>query len=53
VLKPGGWLIVSVDHPFVIFLADRAAGREPDYFATYNCTEEWNMGGQTALMRAE
>ena len=50
VLKPGGRLIVSVDHPFVTFLADREAGRDPDYFATYNWTEEWTMGGQTALM---
>ena len=26
------------------------AGRKTDYFATYNWTEEWTMGGQTALM---
>jgi SAM-dependent methyltransferase len=50
VLKPGGRLIASVDHPFATYLADREAGREPDYFATYNWTEEWTVGGQTALM---
>ena len=50
VLKPGGRLIMSVDHPLVTYLADREAGHEPDYFATYNWTEEWAMGEQTALM---
>jgi SAM-dependent methyltransferase len=49
VLKPGGRLIASVDHPFVTNLAHREAGREPDYFATYNWVEEWSVGGQTAL----
>ena len=50
VLKPGGRLIVSVDHPFVTNLAHREAGREPDYFATYNWVDEWTVGGQTALL---
>jgi hypothetical protein len=50
VLKPGGRLIVAVDHPFAIYAFHREAGRETDYFATYNWTEEWTMGGQTALM---
>ena len=45
-LRPGGRLIVSVDHPFAINLMHR----EADYFATSNRTEEWTMGGQTALM---
>ena len=27
------------------------AERETNYFATWNWTEEWAMGGQTALMR--
>jgi SAM-dependent methyltransferase len=49
-LKPGGRLIVSVDHPFVTNLMHREEGREPDYFATYKYTEEWTMGGQTALL---
>jgi SAM-dependent methyltransferase len=50
VLKPGGRLIVSVDHPFAVNLMHREAGRKPDYFATYNHTAEWTMGGQTAVM---
>jgi SAM-dependent methyltransferase len=50
VLRPGGRLIVSVDHPFAITLMHREAGRKPHYFATSNRTEEWTMGGQTALM---
>jgi hypothetical protein len=50
VLKPGGRLIVAVDHPFVVNLMHREAGRKPDYFATYNHTAEWTMGGQTARM---
>ena len=52
VLKPGGRLIASVDHPFAINLMHRQASREAeyDYFDTTNWTEEWTMGGQTALM---
>jgi hypothetical protein len=50
VLKPGGRLIVSVDHPFAVNIMHREVGRKPDYFATYNHTAEWTMGGQTALM---
>jgi SAM-dependent methyltransferase len=50
VLTPGGRLIVAVDHPYAIDLLQRQAGRQPDYFATYNRTEEWTMGGHTALM---
>jgi SAM-dependent methyltransferase len=50
VLKPGGRLIASVDHPFAITLMRREAGREADYFATSNWTAEWTAGGQTALM---
>jgi SAM-dependent methyltransferase len=49
VLKPGGRLIVSVDHPFVTTMEHRQAGRDPDYFATYNYIDEWTVGGQTAL----
>jgi hypothetical protein len=51
VLKPGGRLIVSVDHPFATNLWHREAGHEPDYFATYNWVDEWTVGGQTALLR--
>jgi len=50
VLKPGGRLIASVDHPFAIVGLQRQAGKKPDYFATYTWTEDWTMGGQTAAM---
>jgi len=50
VLKPGGRLIVAVDHPFAVNIMHREAGRKPDYFATYNHTAEWTMGGRTARM---
>src|ERR1700726_1108110 len=44
VLKPGGRLIASVDHPFAVHLmyreGGRKAGRKADYFATSNRTEE-------------
>jgi SAM-dependent methyltransferase len=50
VLKLGGRLIASVDHPFAVTLMRREAGREADYFATSNWTAEWTAGGQTALM---
>jgi SAM-dependent methyltransferase len=49
VLKPGGRLIVAVDHPFSIALMQREAGHKADYFATYNRTEDWNMDGQTTV----
>ena len=49
-LKPDGRLIVAVDHPFAVNIMHREAGREPDYFATYDHTEEWTMRGQTARM---
>jgi len=50
VLKPGGRLLVSVEHPFAITLMHVQAGREADYFATSNRTEEYNFSGQTALL---
>jgi SAM-dependent methyltransferase len=50
VLKPGGRLIVAVDHPFAIHAIQRLDGRRTNYFETYNWTEEWTMGGQTAVM---
>jgi SAM-dependent methyltransferase len=50
VLTQGGRLIVAVDHPFAVNLMHRKAGRKPDYFATYNHTAEWTMGGQTVPM---
>jgi SAM-dependent methyltransferase len=51
VLKPGGRLIASVDHPFAIVDLQRQEGREVDYFATYSWTEDWSMGGQTVPMK--
>ena len=51
VLKPGGRLIVSVDHPFAIVGLQRQEGREVDYFLTYSWTEDWSMGGQTVPMK--
>jgi len=50
VLKPGGRLIMSVDHPLVINLMEREEGRDPDYFATTNLTAKWTAGGQSAVM---
>src|SRR6476660_8531940 len=41
VLKPGGRLIVSVNHPFTENLWHREADLKPDYFATYNYVVEW------------
>src|SRR5690349_5172965 len=51
VLKPGGRLIASVDHPFAIVGLQRQEGREVDYFAPYSWTEDWSMGGQTVPMK--
>jgi SAM-dependent methyltransferase len=50
VLKPGGRLLVSVDHPFAITLMHHQAGRKADYFATSNWTAEWTLSGQSAPM---
>nr|WP_225446990.1 class I SAM-dependent methyltransferase [Streptacidiphilus sp. PB12-B1b] len=52
VLKPGGRLIASVEHPFAIHLMHRLAGREADYsyFDTTNWVDEWNIGGRSQLM---
>jgi SAM-dependent methyltransferase len=50
VLVPGGRLIVSVDHPFVVYALERMAGHDPNYHATFNWTEDWTMGGQIIPM---
>jgi SAM-dependent methyltransferase len=50
VLKPGGRLFVSVEHPFAIAFMNREAGRTADYFATSNRVEEYNFSGQTAVL---
>jgi ubiquinone/menaquinone biosynthesis C-methylase UbiE len=47
VLKPGGRLIVSVNHPFV---SQMAAPRGTDYFATRSASEMWELGGAKHLM---
>ncbi|MBL1078843.1 methyltransferase domain-containing protein [Nocardia sp. 2] len=51
VLKPGGRLLVSVEHPFAIWIAERSAGARTDYFQTRDRTEEWTLGGQTTRLR--
>ncbi|SEL50308.1 class I SAM-dependent methyltransferase [Streptacidiphilus jiangxiensis] len=51
VLKPGGRLIMSVDHPFAVHGSEYLAGNKTDYFATYDRIEEWTMGGETAQLR--
>jgi SAM-dependent methyltransferase len=50
VLKPGGRLIVAVDHPFATTLFQYESGRKADYFGTYKHDEEWTLGSQTVLM---
>jgi hypothetical protein len=50
VLRPGGRLIAAVDHPFAIHGIQHLDGQKTNYFATYNWTEEWTMGGQAAAM---
>lgn len=47
VLTPGGRLIVAVGHPFA---ASFLAGPDANYFATRKSSEEWTLGGQSALM---
>jgi ubiquinone/menaquinone biosynthesis C-methylase UbiE len=51
VLVPGGRLVVSVEHPFVITLMQREAGEKSDYFQTRERIEEWTSGGETARLR--
>ncbi|PRX96137.1 class I SAM-dependent methyltransferase [Allonocardiopsis opalescens] len=51
VLRPGGRLIASVDHPFAVHAVQRAAGHRRNYFETYIWTDEWDLGGRTARMR--
>ncbi|WP_404287288.1 class I SAM-dependent methyltransferase [Glutamicibacter arilaitensis] len=46
VLKPGGRLILSVEHPFATWFGQREAGVKTNYFETRSRTENWEMGGQ-------
>ncbi|MFF3513158.1 class I SAM-dependent methyltransferase [Streptomyces sp. NPDC002573] len=48
VLRPGGRLIASVDHPFVAYTSEDP---RPDYFATTSYTFEWTFNGQSVPMR--
>ena len=52
VLRPGGRLIASVEHPFVTHLMHREAGRAADhpYMETTNWHDEWEFGGRTQRM---
>ncbi|MER7661496.1 class I SAM-dependent methyltransferase [Streptomyces sp. NPDC096193] len=48
VLKPGGRLIASVDHPFVAYTIQDP---RPDYSATTSYTFDWTFNGQSVPMR--
>ncbi|MFE4469071.1 class I SAM-dependent methyltransferase [Leifsonia sp. NPDC056824] len=48
VLRPGGRLIVSEEHPTALFLSDRLSGGDREYFGVHERTEEWVLGGRTA-----
>jgi SAM-dependent methyltransferase len=48
VLRPGGRLIASVDHPFVAYTIQDP---RPDYFATTSYTFNWRFNGQSVPMR--
>lgn len=50
VVKPGGRLLVSVDHPFAIHAIHRHEGRRTNYFETYNWTEVWDHTGEPVQM---
>ncbi|GAA3183127.1 hypothetical protein GCM10017688_41420 [Streptomyces ramulosus] len=43
VLKPGGRLLASMDHPTVAYTIQEP---RPDYFATTSYTFDWTCGGQ-------
>jgi ubiquinone/menaquinone biosynthesis C-methylase UbiE len=48
VLRPGGRLIASVDHPFVAYTFQNPW---PDYFATSSYTFDWTFNGQSVPMK--
>jgi SAM-dependent methyltransferase len=50
VLKTGGRLIASVNHPLMVNVTHRQAGPRPDYFEPYTWTDEFEMHGRTARM---
>ncbi|QVQ51067.1 methyltransferase domain-containing protein [Spiractinospora alimapuensis] len=47
VLRPGGRLIASVDHPFVAYTIQEP---RPDYYATTSYYFDWEFGGQRVPM---
>ncbi|MEU9478297.1 class I SAM-dependent methyltransferase [Streptomyces sp. NPDC048191] len=48
VLRPGGRLIASVDHPFVAYTIEDP---RPDYFATTSYSFDWTFDGRSFPMR--
>ncbi|WP_410621085.1 class I SAM-dependent methyltransferase [Amycolatopsis sp. cmx-8-4] len=50
VLRPGGRLIASVNHPMMINLTHRQEGPRPDYFERYTWTDTFVMRGQACRM---
>lgn len=50
VLKPGGRLIASVNHPMMVNLTHRQEGPRPDYFEPYTWTDEFELRGHKARM---
>ena len=50
VLRPGGRLLLSVDHPFVAYEAQRISGQIPTYFETFQWSFEWRLGDRTVPM---
>ena len=47
VLRPGGRLIASVDHPFVAYTIQAP---RPDYFASTSYSFDWTVNGQSVPM---
>ncbi|GAA3447334.1 class I SAM-dependent methyltransferase [Planomonospora venezuelensis] len=47
VLRPGGRLVASVNHPFVDYVFQDP---RPDYFATTSYTDEWTFNGRSFPM---
>lgn len=50
VLRPGGRLIASIDHPTAHYCIERMSGNRPDYFETYSTTEEWDLSGRPTMV---
>ncbi|WP_103354836.1 class I SAM-dependent methyltransferase [Amycolatopsis sp. CA-128772] len=50
VLKPGGRLIASVNHPMMVNVTHRHEGPRPDYFEPYTWTDEFELHGRKARM---